>query len=1057
MEKGRNMKTNIKRIFSVVLALLMLLPVFTSLAFAKEDVDVTNVPKNIAFAADIVVEEGLTWSGWKPEYLVDGDATTGTYTPRGKTYAIALEFAKPYYFSDFIVSLNREGTLPTVNSVPEKFSNTTEKIKILAYNGSELVYESAVIDTTGLTEVSANIWKEADKVVVTGPDISDSPSACEAIWEIEAYSRTTPDECDAETKNVASEALFSALQWVQDKDTKESYLANATWWAMDTDALFDGDPHTGTKSVKNRQFSYQLDFGAERMFSAVKIITNGAGTVANQDPVGCVYDEDGNLVEYKTFYTGYQMQVFAYNFNDDLVYQSDVIDVSSLEDVTFNIGQNVSIIRCEVSGAGNTGYNGGTLIWEIEAYEETGSHALERSAVQNPSCVASGYIEYTCQDKDCGYVVKEAVEPTGFHTWSDDYVVKTEPELNDNGVAQYTCKICKQTINRDIPALGHNWDAGTIYEPTCDEEGYTEYKCTDAGCDMTYQSDFVIALGHNFDDGVITKRPTIDSKGVLKYSCLRDGCDGEEIKELRKSRYKDNVAEVNVKDIIVRYESTQTFNANLASNAYDVLAKHLFDGVTNEGKHGNDDKTNYFYVPGNPEYVPRLDENGNEVKDANGKVINDEVRHSGFLYLYLDREYFFTRGTIFAAANYRRFEVHFEYQNDKGEWVRSATYAPDQPLNNMTVSGLDMTGHISSGARASRIVIESITGDFGWSYGKIPEGSPSQAGRLQFHEIQLTAHLCELTKEDYEPEANWNKATCTTDGSCKATCPVCNVTQTVILPKEEYGHSFGAKTTIVPPTCSENGYASAQCTNCSYTKTDFIVEKTGEHNFTKAVTHIEPTCDSKGIEHLQCVDCGKVGFVSPIESTGIHKYDWIVKSVSNYTAEGTTIHACVFCGEKSGQEEDIIEEKLPIPEGFVSFKGYEIRMTGFVGLRVKFAYDIEALNVLTQTCDVTITVNVTDSEGNVKSVEVMGKKGTQNYNKETGEFAVVVKAPTCLDEYSFSYTIKLVNFRGTVSETYDVNEGATTSIYDVAEAILNSGETLPAGIKKLYQEIVAEK
>ncbi|MBQ3588877.1 MAG: hypothetical protein II980_00330, partial [Clostridia bacterium] len=293
--------------------------------------------------------------------------------------------------------------------------------------------------------------------------------------------------------------------------------------------------------------------------------------------------------------------------------------------------------------------------------------------------------------------------------------------------------------------------------------------------------------------------------------------------------------------------------------------------------------------------------------------------------------------------------------------------------------------------------------------------------------------------------------------SCKATCPVCNVTQTVILPKEEYGHSFGAKTTIVPPTCSENGYASAQCTNCSYTKTDFIVEKTGEHNFTKAVTHIEPTCDSKGIEHLQCVDCGKVGFVSPIESTGIHKYDWIVKSVSNYTAEGTTIHACVFCGEKSGQEEDIIEEKLPIPEGFVSFKGYEIRMTGFVGLRVKFAYDIEALNVLTQTCDVTITVNVTDSEGNVKSVEVMGKKGTQNYNKETGEFAVVVKAPTCLDEYSFSYTIKLVNFRGTVSETYDVNEGATTSIYDVAEAILNSGETLPAGIKKLYQEIVAEK
>jgi hypothetical protein len=412
---------------------------------------------------------------------------------------------------------------------------------------------------------------------------------------------------------------------------------------------------------------------------------------------------------------------------------------------------------------------------------------------------------------------------------------------------------------------------------------------------------------------------------------------------------------------------------------------------------------------------------------------------------------------IFAAANYRRFEVHFEYQNEKGDWVRSATYSPDQPLNNMRVSGLDMTGHISNGARASRIVIESITGDFGWAYGKTPEGSPSQAGRLQFHELKLTAHACDLTTADYEPESNWNKATCTTDGSCKATCPVCNVTQTVVLPKEQYGHTLGAQTIVKNPTCSENGVATAKCTKCTFVKDDIVVPSKGEHDFTKKITYIQPTCDSKGIEHLVCTDCGRVGFVSPIESTGVHKYDWIVKSSANYTAEGTTVHACVYCGEKSGQEEDIIQEKLPIPQNFVSFVGYEIRMTNFVGLRAKFVYDAEVLAVLQQTCDVTITVNVMDANGNVKSVDIFGKRGTQNYDAETGEFAVAVKSASCTDEFSFSYTVKLTNFRGSTSETYDVNGGDKVSVYDVAAVLLNSGEVLPAGIKKLYEEIIAEK
>ena len=131
-------------------------------------------------------------------------------------------------------------------------------------------------------------------------------------------------------------------------------------------------------------------------------------------------------------------------------------------------------------------------------------------------------------------------------------------------------------------------------------------------------------------------------------------------------------------------------------------------------------------------------------------------------------------------------------------------------------------------------------------------------------------------------------------------------------------------------------------------------------------------------------------------------------------------------------------------------------MTDFVGLRAKFTYDIAILEELQNTCDVTITVNITDKNGNTKSVEILGKNGTKKYDKETGEFSVVVKS-SCTDEFTFSYSVKLRNFRGTVTQDFEVNGGAATSVYDIAQQILDAGITVPADVKKLYQEIVAER
>ena len=145
-----------------------------------------------------------------------------------------------------------------------------------------------------------------------------------------------------------------------------------------------------------------------------------------------------------------------------------------------------------------------------------------------------------------------------------------------------------------------------------------------------------------------------------------------------------------------------------------------------------------------------------------------------------------------------------------------------------------------------------------------------------------------------------------------------------------------------------------------------------------------------------------------------------------------------------------------MPENFVQFEGLELRTTGFVGIRATFKYDTEILKELQKTCDVTITIKATDSKGESRSVEVFGKRGTQKYDEETGEFQVALRVPSCVEEYTFSYEIRLMNFRGVEVKEYSL-ENATTSVYDLAKKLLDSNALISNDVRKLCNEIVDEK
>ena len=60
-----------------------------------------------------------------------------------------------------------------------------------------------------------------------------------------------------------------------------------------------------------------------------------------------------------------------------------------------------------------------------------------------------------------------------------------------------------------------------IYNPDCTHRGYTKYSCI--LCSDEKASDYVDALGHSYNNGIITKAATCKDYGIMTYKCTR--CD----------------------------------------------------------------------------------------------------------------------------------------------------------------------------------------------------------------------------------------------------------------------------------------------------------------------------------------------------------------------------------------------------------------------------------------------------------------------------------------------------------------------------------------------------
>lgn len=98
-------------------------------------------------------------------------------------------------------------------------------------------------------------------------------------------------------------------------------------------------------------------------------------------------------------------------------------------------------------------------------------------------------------------------------------VITREPTCEKTGIETFTCSVCGDTYDEEIPKTDHEYDGGKATDPTCTKAGKVTYTCTVCGHTETEEGE--PALGHSYT--VKETKATCEKAGEIVYTCTRCG------------------------------------------------------------------------------------------------------------------------------------------------------------------------------------------------------------------------------------------------------------------------------------------------------------------------------------------------------------------------------------------------------------------------------------------------------------------------------------------------------------------------------------------------------
>ena len=152
---------------------------------------------------------------------------------------------------------------------------------------------------------------------------------------------------------------------------------------------------------------------------------------------------------------------------------------------------------------------------EKRDYVNALGHSWGSVVIREATCETDGKLLEICSR--CGQV-KVTATPKGEH----DYVTYTvTATCTSPGYTVRECEVCGDRHIEDItPALPHDYESHII-PATCEASGHTVHQCQ--GCGSSFTTDYTEPLGHSWDEGTLITNATCTGEGVTEYRCVRCG------------------------------------------------------------------------------------------------------------------------------------------------------------------------------------------------------------------------------------------------------------------------------------------------------------------------------------------------------------------------------------------------------------------------------------------------------------------------------------------------------------------------------------------------------
>ena len=140
-----------------------------------------------------------------------------------------------------------------------------------------------------------------------------------------------------------------------------------------------------------------------------------------------------------------------------------------------------------------------------------------KDVVTAPTCTEKGHTTHTCSCGDS--YVDTYTDPLG-HDLKDDAAVAATCTTAGTTAGKHCTRCDYKEGMETIAALGHDLKDDAAVAATCTTAGTTAGKhCT--RCDYKEGMETIAALGHAWDEGMVTKEATETTQGSMTYTCTR--------------------------------------------------------------------------------------------------------------------------------------------------------------------------------------------------------------------------------------------------------------------------------------------------------------------------------------------------------------------------------------------------------------------------------------------------------------------------------------------------------------------------------------------------------